>query len=176
MKIPESLKWRATGKTLGQGGQATVYEVVDKHNEDGKTYALKVLARGRPQQAYERFHREITALNSINHPFIIRIVEHSEANENFQYFVMEHNPGAVPLARLLGDTANGFYGDALSSLDLFCRLAEVVRACESLTPKVVHRDLSPANVLILPDLSIKVIDFGLCQFEGYLQVRITSWR
>src|SRR4030043_28214 len=102
MKIPDNLRWEATGKTLGKGGQATVFEVFDKTSGDDKKYALKSLVKGKPKSAYLRFAREI----------------------------------------------------------------QVIKICEQIVPPVVHRDISPSNILILPDETIKVIDFGLCQIEN----------
>jgi serine/threonine protein kinase len=51
-------------------------------------------------------------------------------------------------------------------------LLEVIAACESVT--VVHRDLSPSNVLVLPNEGLKVIDFGLCQIEGTTPVTLVD--
>jgi serine/threonine protein kinase len=48
MKIPETLKWKVTGKTLGQGGQGVVHEVINKEEQNGKKYALKALSKGKP--------------------------------------------------------------------------------------------------------------------------------
>ncbi len=163
MNIPETLKWQETGKTLGQGGQATVVEVIDKTTEDRKTYALKALSEGKPQKVYERFIREIDAIKKLNHPSIIKIVDHSEPNANFHYYVMELIPDAMNLKKRLLLKKNPFYLNPLKALGLFMQIAEMIKACEII--KITHRDLSPANILILPDDSIRVIDFGLCHIE-----------
>ena len=88
MKIPDTLKWKATGKTIGQGGQGVVQEVIDKENQDGTKYALKALSKGKPVEAYQRFYREIKAIKEINHPNIIKIIDHSNAGDDFNYYVM----------------------------------------------------------------------------------------
>jgi hypothetical protein len=67
MKIPENLKWKHTGKTLGQGRQAQILEVLDKTSESTQTYALKPLGRNKPEQAYQRFYREIQAIKAASH-------------------------------------------------------------------------------------------------------------
>jgi len=165
MKIPDSLKWKHTGKTLGQGGQAQILEVVDKTSDSTQTYALKPLGRNKPKQAYERFYREIQAIKAADHPYIIRIIDHSNEGDDFNFYVMELVPGAVSLKALIESGNNPFYRDALKSLSFFMKLVEVIIECDQ-NVRVVHRDLSPANVLILPDETIKVIDFGICQIEG----------
>lgn len=168
MHIPESLRWKPTGQTLGTGGQATVFVVVDGNGELQGEYALKSLAPDRPKQAYERLHREITALTKLDHPYIIRVLDHSPPGAAFHYYVMEYHPGAKPLLKLLEGKSdeNPFHADVFASLTLFIQLAEVIDACDRCDPKIIHRDLSPGNVLILPDQTIRVIDFGICQIDG----------
>lgn len=166
MKIPETLKWKHTGKTLGQGGQAQILEVVDKTSDSPQTYALKPLGRNKPEQAYQRFYREIQAIKAANHPYIIKIIDHSNEGDDFNYYVMELVPGAVSLKTMIESGNNPFFQDPLKALSLFEKLAEVIIECDKMNPGVVHRDLSPANVLILPDEKIRVIDFGICQIEG----------
>ena len=165
MKIPDHLPWKATGKTLGEGGQGRVYEVIRKDDPNGQKFALKALSPGKPAKAYQRFFREIEAIqNRLAHPSIIKILDHSEEGDPFHYYVMELVPGAVPLKKLLGTQENPFFEDPISSLRFFINIVEAIEACASI--QVVHRDLSPANVLVLPDRTIKIIDFGLCQIEG----------
>jgi serine/threonine protein kinase len=96
MKIPKDLRWRPTGKTLGEGGQAQIYLVEDASGELEGLWALKSLKRGGPGQAYERFRREIAAIRGLQHPNIIRVVDHSQVESDFQFYVMEYIEGARP--------------------------------------------------------------------------------
>lgn len=164
MKIPQSLRWRADGHTLGSGGQATVVSVVDATGELPGRYALKSLSAGKPSKAYARFAREVDAMKAVDHPRVARIFDHSSPSDSFQFYVMEFIEGARPLKKLIGTTANPFQRNALRSIRFFKQLATAIAAWED--AGIVHRDLSPANVLILPDDDIKVIDFGICQIEG----------
>jgi len=164
MRIPDNLKWKATSTTLGQGGQGTVVEVIEKNGIDETKYALKGLAKKKPQKAYQRFIKEIAAIKQINHPSIIKIIDHSELDVDFHYYVMELVPNAKSFKKLLNSEQNLYYCDPLRSIKFFMQIVEVVKACEEFN--IVHRDLSPANILILPDGSIKIIDFGLCQIES----------
>jgi serine/threonine protein kinase len=174
MKIPKELRWEVTGETLGEGGQAQVYLVKDKIGEFDGVWALKALKRRQSGQAYERFCREITAIKKLEHPNIIRIVDNSTPNTEFQFYVMEHIEGAEPLEKVIRSEANPFYGNPLGSLDLFEQICSALLECEDCRPKIIHRDLSPSNVLIKPDRSVKIIDFGLCQIEGHETITLVD--
>lgn len=165
MKIPDSLKWKATGKTLGRGGQAQVLEVTDKTSDSDHTYALKPLAKDKPRQAYQRFYREIEAIKRADHPHIIKIIDHSSEGDEFNFYVMELISGAESLKSLIESGNNPFFRDPAKSLALFIQLADAIYYWDAKL-SIVHRDLSLGNVLVLPDGSIKVIDFGLVQLEG----------
>ena len=78
---------------------------------------------------------------------------------------MEYYEGAQTLTEItLDSSANPFEGDTLKSLGLFEKIIEAVQQCEILS--VSHRDISPNNILVLKDGSIRLIDFGLCQTVG----------
>jgi len=172
MKLPESIRWRSTGRTLGQGGQATVVEVEDKQGEFSGRYALKGLARGKPRKAYERFSREVDTIKSLSHPNIIRIVDHSKPEADFQFYVMELVEGAVPLKKLIGTQENPFFENALAGLGLLGDLISAIAACEE--KGIIHRDLSPANVLVTPLKAPKIIDFGICQTDEHETITLTD--
>lgn len=166
MKIPKDLRWQPTGETLGGGGQAQVHLVIDKNDEESSRYALKALGRKGPGQAYERFYREIDAVKRLSHKNIVKIIDHSNSESEFHYYVMEYIEGAKSLSQLIESSGNPFYNNPLKSLDLFYQICEAIFECENSKPPIVHRDLSPSNILVLPDLSIKIIDFGVCQIES----------
>lgn len=163
MKLPKTLRWQPTGRTLGAGAQAQVQAVVDSADEFSGTYALKALANGKPRQAYDRFHREICAIKKVQHPNIIRVVDASDPEASFHYYVMELVEGAKPLESVLFSPESPFLRNPLAAVDLFKQIVDAIQACQLSDPKVVHRDLSPANVLLIPDRTIRVIDFGICQ-------------
>jgi serine/threonine protein kinase len=174
MKIPKEFRWKPTGRTLGEGGQAQVQEVEDSSGEYSGKYALKGLAKGKPGQAYERFYREITAIKGLQHPYIIKVVDSSSPQDDFRYYVMELVEGAKPLQTVLGSPSNPFLSKPVASIDLFQMLVEAILACEKNDPKIVHRDLSPANVLLAPNGTIRIIDFGICQVEGEATITLAD--
>lgn len=166
MKIPKSLRWKSTGQTLGQGGQGVVHLVTEDEQENGIQFALKTLRNTKSQQALERFYREIDAVRQLDHPSIAKIVDHSGPGDSFHFYVMEYFEGAKTLEEVIDLDTNPYKENAVEALDLFRDILEVIHKCTFSTPSIVHRDLKPKNILILPDRTIRIIDFGVCQIEG----------
>lgn len=163
MTIPDHLGWKKVGDPIGSGGQGTVYRVF--HESDPETIrALKVLNPNARPDAKQRFQNEMVTLSRISHPKIIKVIEYSEPQDDFQYLVMEYHECAKTVGEtcLASPELNPYHGNTLKCLDLFEQIIQAVRACETATDQIYHRDISPKNILILPDESIRLIDFGLC--------------
>jgi serine/threonine protein kinase len=165
MKIPETIPWVPTGKTLGSGGQAEVYLVTRRDQSDSRNFALKVLKHVDSKQARDRFAREIEAVKILDSPFIAKIIDHSKPEDSFQYYTMEYYEGARSLANIVFSGLNPFHGNTLKCLDIFESLVMCIQACELAKPQIIHRDINPKNILVLPDGSIRLIDFGICQIQ-----------
>ncbi len=174
MKIPMKLKWHSTRKLLGEGGQGQVHLVINKHESPGKKYAMKVLNNVDSEKAKSRFNREIAAIKEVEHPAIIRIMDHSFACDDFQFYVMEYFEGARTLNDVIHSQANPLHGNVQLSLDLFERIVSALQACEQHSTPIVHRDISPKNILFLTDGSIRLIDFGICHIEDGETISLTG--
>ena len=165
MKIPDHVPWRSTGTTLGSGGQGEVHLVTHRCQPQGPNYALKILRNAKSMQARQRFRREIEAIKSLTSDRIARVIDHSEVDEPFQFYVMEHHEGAKTLDSVIFSDPNPYHGNAAMSLDLFEQVISAIKDCQVTSPPIVHRDINPKNILVLEDKTIRVIDFGICQFE-----------
>lgn len=174
MRIPEDLPWKSTGKTLGSGGQGDVELVTSKCEPDGRRYALKALKRVESSQARQRFTSEIEAVKTLRHEAIVPVVDQSEPDDEFQFYVMEYVDGARPLDRVIFDESNPYHGDAAQSLDLLEKVVEAIRACEQANPQIVHRDIKPNNILVVPDGGIRLIDFGICQIQDGAMITLVD--
>ncbi len=173
MKLPPNFRWHSTGRTLGSGGQGDVLEVTDSTGEFSGNYALKPLRPGKPRQAYERFNREVEALSKLEHPSIVRIVDRSETDSGFHYFVMETVEGRTLKRIVKGEKKhNPFYSDVETTIELFRNLVSAMEAWSS--SGLIHRDLSPANVIIKDDGVPVVIDFGICQDQNGERITLTD--
>ena len=174
MKIPKNLKWLSTGETLGEGGQGQVCLVTNKHEPSGKKYAMKKLKKVNCQKARSRFYREVEAIREIEHRAIVRIIDHSLTDDDFQFYVMEYFEGARTLSKIIHSQTNPYHGDVRLCLALFEEIVSAIQACERLSTPIIHRDISPNNVLVLTDGSIRLIDFGICQIEGGETISLTG--
>ncbi len=106
-----------------------------------------------------RFLQEAKAVNRINHPNIVEITDYGET-DGTAYLVMEYVPGE-PLSRHLAEGPLGF----ARSLQVGLQVASALSRAHEMG--VIHRDLTPANVLMVPrragpDL-VKLTDFGVAK-------------
>lgn len=166
-KFPKDFRWKVVRPSLGEGKQGLVSVVEDQSGEYEGHFALKRLRSDATHASYERFGREVDALKAIDHPAIVKVLDHSAPNANFAYYVMELVPNAKPIKKLfVSPAANPFYGNAVATLSFLEQLLDALRACAE--KSIVHRDLSPSNVLISSDSKVHLIDFGLCVVDDPL--------
>ncbi len=145
---------------LGEGGAGSVYRA---RGGGGEIVALKMFdpAIARNPNMRERFDREARALNGLDHPHLIRMLDYG-LFEGTPYLVMELLEG-VPLDRLLESREL----EPMMALDLGVQVVAALAHAHS--KGVLHRDLKPANVFVavLPGglLHPKLLDFGLARFQ-----------
>ena len=139
---------------LGQGGMAHVYRAFDRHLE--REVALKVLRPHLTEADSERFRREIMTLAKLSHPNIVSIYDLGRGEH--VYFAMELISGG-PLTELGPVGADP--EPLLHFLEVATRVAEALAYVHRLG--MVHRDLTPRNILLTPEGHPKVMDFGLVQ-------------
>lgn len=168
---------RAFGKyelmdPIGQGGFGSVYSCL--HINTGRVGAIKIIHTDKihDYEHLHRFVREIRALKAVNHPNVIRLHEENLGKEkNFPAFVMD-----------LADTnLTNFVNanwDARASppalgqdeaVTIVRSMVAAVDALHSHSPRIIHRDLNPNNVLLLPDGQWVLADFGLAKFLDTVQ-------
>ncbi len=146
--------------TLGYGGMAHVYRAHDHHLE--RDVALKVLRPHLTEADQERFRREIKALAKLSHPGIVSIYDLGRGE--YVYFAMELVEGG-PFTDL------GPLEPDLTPQLTFCEAA--ISVAEALAyvhrQQMVHRDLTPRNVLLSTQGHPKVMDFGLVRLAEATQ-------
>ncbi|MDP2993754.1 MAG: protein kinase [Anaerolineales bacterium] len=141
---------------LGKGGMAVVYRARDLMLE--RLVAVKVLREdysGDPA-FQERFRQEAKAAANLSHPNIVTM--HDFGLDNGQLFlVMEYVPG-TDLKTLIKQRGRFSPEEALPLL---------IQACAGIgyahRAGLVHCDVKPQNMLVTPDMRLKVADFGIAR-------------
>jgi serine/threonine-protein kinase len=134
-------------------------EVYQAHDSNlRRDVAIKVLPESFAHDAdrLSRFRREAQLLASLNHPNIATIHGLEESNGT-SYLVMELVPGETLAERIKRDGAV----PVEESLTIARQIAEALEAAHE--KGVIHRDLKPANVKLMPEGTVKVLDFGLAK-------------
>src|SRR5262249_5745689 len=148
---------------VGAGGMGTVYKV--QHVITQRIEAMKLLASGRTDPDQEqRFVREMQVQARLHHPNIASVYNAFRFYDEF-FLVMEFIDGeslesVLQRGRIPLSTGLHYTRQALFALGYAHAHA------------VVHRDIAPSNMLITPDGTVKLTDFGLAKTTT--DVRLTQ--
>lgn len=148
-------RYRATEK-IGSGGMADVYKAVDETL--GRTVAIKVLhAHYASDPGFvARFRQEAQAAANLSHPNIVNIYDWGRDDDTY-YIVMEYVRG-TDLKTLVSQKG---------PLDPFKAAEYCAQVCAALSVAhgydIIHRDIKPHNIVLTPDGTIKVMDFGIAR-------------
>ncbi len=147
----------ALRREIGRGGMSVVYEARDTRT--GETVALKLLSLPSALSAAEadglvaRFEREARTVSRLSHPNILCIHEIG-ACQNTHFLAMELLQGQTLRERLAQKP--------LALSEAYAVLAQVAGAVDAVhAAGIVHRDVKPQNVMLLPDGTAKLLDFGI---------------
>lgn|GEM_PF-2448795 len=143
-------------RVIGVGGMAAVYAA---RSDAAEQVAIKLLHPevGARRELRERFQREGTLANSIQHPGVVRILEHGDAGELGAFLVMELLQGETLAAR--ARRVGGLPEAEL--LQLADQVLDVLKVAHE--RGVIHRDLKPDNLFITQSGAVKILDFGLAR-------------
>lgn len=141
---------------IGGGGMADVYKAQDKLLD--RAVAVKILHQQYANDAefVEKFRREATAAAKLAHPNIVNIYDVGEDGGS-QYIVMEYVSGPT-LKEVIQQKG------CLEPIEAVRIAKEIASALESAhRNNLVHCDIKPHNILVMPDGHIKVTDFGIAR-------------
>jgi len=137
-----------------------VYKAVDSRL--GRTAAIKILSTTALSPERERrFVQEAKAASSLNHPNIVTIydIDTQEVDgKPLQYIAMEYVAGET-LDHLIGKKGLRIR----DVLKYAIQMADALAAAHA--AGIVHRDLKPSNVIVTPQGSVKILDFGLAKLS-----------
>ncbi|HVO80412.1 MAG TPA: serine/threonine-protein kinase [Terriglobales bacterium] len=144
---------------LGEGGMGVVY--LAERDDLGNRVAIKILRDAWLSPARrERFASEQRTLAQLNHPGIARLYDADTLADGTPWFAMEYVEG-VPLTEYCSQHRCPIE----TRLRLFRSVCEAVQYAHQ--HAVIHRDLKPSNILVKPDGTVRLLDFGIAkQLEG----------
>lgn len=143
---------------IGVGGMSVVYKAYD--NVDDRTVAIKILKDefSNNEEFKRRFKNESKAIALLSHENIVRVYD-VNFGEKLQYIVMEYIDG-ITLKEYINKQNSITWNDALYFM------TQILRAVQHAHDKgIVHRDIKPQNIILLPNGTLKVTDFGIARFS-----------
>jgi serine/threonine-protein kinase len=154
---PEKIGRYQILERVGRGGMGVLYRGIDPVLD--REVAIKVMLvdfTEDTEQMRPRFYREAQAAARLQHSNIVTVFEFAEDN-NTPYIVMEFLRGEPLSTRMTSPIP----------LTLDDKINVVAQLCGALhyahEQGVVHRDIKPANIFLLPDGTVKLLDFGVAK-------------
>ena len=155
-------------KLIGLGGMGAVYLTEDLHLKD-EQFALKEVDyppdtdSDMQQQLREQFHREALALASLDHPNLPKVFDYFSENGR-DYLVMDYVAGPNLKEVLDQSRARGQSLPESQVLEWAEQICDALAYLHDQDSPIIHRDVKPANVKLMPNKVIKLVDFGLVKF------------
>ena len=171
-ELPERLgSYRIIG-VLGRGGMGTVFDAFDETLE--RVVALKLLAPGltADPRMRRRFRTEARASATLHHQHIVPIYGYGESAGHL-FFAMERVDG-ISLDRHVSNSRRR-ERPFLEPGEAARRFAGVADALSHAHRRgILHRDVKPGNILVHPDGSFALADFGLSKIAGEQSVSVSQ--
>lgn len=148
---------------LSAGGTAEVHRAKDPQ---GRLVALKTIpAAGEDEEVAQMFEDEARIASSLDHPNVARVLAYG-VHEGRMFIAYELVDGKD--LRVVFENAS-LTGERLPLpivVTIVAQLAEALAHAHSRDSAIVHRDVSPQNVVVSFDGDVKLIDFGIAKAKG----------
>lgn len=147
-------------KLIGQGGMSKVYLAMDKRLN--KQWAIKEIqkkARDKNNEiVVQSAIAEANMIKQLDHPSIVRIVDIIDSADVI-YIIEDYIEGET-LSAILDNNGAQPQEAVIDWAMQICRALEYLHTRK---PSIIYRDMKPANVMLRPDGTIKIIDFGIAR-------------
>lgn len=170
IQLPRAFEKYELMDGVGEGGSGAVFSCVDATSN--QRFAIKIIRTDRiyDTESLARFRREIRVLKSVCHPNVIRLHDDNlDTQREFPAYVMDF--AECSLATFIHDY--GASGKRIPTGDAYEILTSIMNGVEALhnnSPKIIHRDINPHNILKLSNGNWVLADFGLAKFMSTMAV------
>ncbi|URM53143.1 serine/threonine-protein kinase [Mycoplasma sp. SG1] len=171
-------------KKIGSGGMAEVFLAHDKllnkevaikkikfsrtNNNENTSELLNADAQAKKFVKIKRIDREIQTLSMLRHKSLVKLHDYFVDNEGYDNIVMEYVPGLTLIQKLKQD---GVF-ELRTGLNFFLQILYAVKAIHD--NGIIHRDLKPQNIIMNPNGSFKITDFGIAILKDQEHVTKTD--
>ena len=142
---------------LGVGGMGVVYVAEDTRLDRKVALKVPLPEHALDASARRRFLHEARSAGALDHPNLCAIHEVGESDDGHLFLAMPLYRGETLRTRLEREATL----PPERAIDVARQIARGLSAAHE--AGIVHRDLKPGNVMILPDGSVKILDFGLAK-------------
>ncbi len=155
-------------RLVGEGGMGRVYEAEERLTK--RRVALKVLKPElvKDEDGRRMFLSEMQILANLEHANVVRSLASLE-HEGQLVLVLELLEGKT-LRALLNERDLSW----TEAVDVGAQIASALSAAHGQETPIIHRDLKPENVMVLPDGTVKVMDFGIAKVLEHAQGKSTQ--
>lgn len=148
-------------REIGHGGMSVVYLAMDTHLVN-KQWAIKEFRKDKNDSenmvAYQALKNEANIMKKLDHPTLPRIVDIVDEQDTL-YVIMDYIEGEN-----LKEVLEKYGVQSQENVIRWAKqLSEVLLYLHSQSPKVIYRDMKPANIMLKPDGSVRLIDFGIAR-------------
>jgi hypothetical protein len=158
--------WSIT-RLIGRGGMGDVYEATRAEGDFEQRVAIKLLQREAAAQL-ERFQAERQILARLEHSGIARLYDGGITSDRRPFMVMEYVEGVS-----ITDYCMAGRAGLAQRLRLFVQVCDAVAYAHR--NLIVHRDLKPSNILVTPNGTVKLLDFGIAKLLDPQLARVTQF-
>lgn len=138
---------------IDEGGMGIVFKAYDEALD--RTVAVKVLTRF-SAKLLKRFQNEAKAVGRLQHPNVVQVYEMASEGD-IPYIVMEYVHGTSLSQRIRDDGPL----PVVPALEVLLQVARGLDAAH--VRQIIHRDIKTSNILLAPDGTAKIIDFGIAK-------------
>ena len=164
-------------RVIGQGGAGCVYLAEDLRLM-GRLCAIKEvvhdysLSEAMLQQARDQFQQEALVLARLDHPNLPKVSDFFSVGEG-DYLVMDFVPGKDLRTLMREAQARGEFLPESEVLSWASQIADALTYLHNQTPPILHRDIKPGNLKLMPSGLIKLVDFGLVKVLASNEATVT---